>query len=519
MSASAPSDAPPRDEDTLAHALRVLRRRWLAVVLPLLACVGIAIGYDQRQTPTYRATASVAFSSVNLPGAALQLDLSSGSPEREAATNVLVARSPEVAKAVREQLGTSRSAGELLDAVDVEAAPNADVLYISATSTDPPTAARVANAFADQYIAFQLRTKVAAIDAASRRLEAELAQLPAGSLERESLEQSVQRLAQLRAVANSGARVIGRAGVPDTPTGLGLKMMAALGALIGLAIGLTLAFILESIDRRITSIDEFERGYRARVLAGVPRTNFRRRRAIARRQQLEPYRILRSALDFTAVTSPLDCILVTSAVSDEGKTTVAIDLAHAIAIAGRPVVVVELDLRRPAFAEHFEQLDPSRGVTTALLNHDVPVRELLVRPIADLPELSVLPSGVLPPNPAELLGSQALTDLLAELGEGDTTVVIDAPPLVPVADTQELFGNPHVDGALIVARLRHTTREQVRHARSILDRHATQLLGLVVTNVREQPGYGYSARERQERGVELERARRGWRERLGRSRT
>ncbi len=125
-------------------------------------------------------------------------------------------------------------------------------------------------------------------------------------------------------------------------------------------------FLLESLDRRIKSIEEFEREYRLPVLTGVPQSAFRLDRAADREELLEPYRILRSALDFAAVTHQLDTLLVTSAVSGEGKTTVAVDLAHAVALTGRHTVLIELDLRRPTFTEHFD-LDASRGVTTALV--------------------------------------------------------------------------------------------------------------------------------------------------------
>lgn len=490
---TAASPAPSRDGDTLAHALGVLRRRWLVIALSVLACVVVAVGKQASDADRYRATASVAFGTSALSTAALQVDISGDSPEREAATNVLVAQSPEVAAAVVDALGLPMSPSDLLDAVQVAAAANANVLDISADADTPAMAARVANAFADQYIAFQAGTQLAGIANAERDLTAQLQALPAGSPERAAIDASLQRLAQLRAVANGDARVIGRAAPPDAPVGLGLTTTALLGGIIGLAIGLAVAFVLEALDRRVESIDDFEREYRLQALAAVPHHAFRRRLAVDRRRDLEPYRILRSALDFAAVTRTLDGILVTSAMPAEGKTTVAVDLAQAIALAGRRVTLVELDLRRPTFADHFD-LDPrGEGVTTALLDPHRPPRDLIVSPLPDVPDLGVLPAGPLPPNPAELLSSQALRDLLAELNDGETTLVIDAPPLNPVADAHELLSNPSVHGALIVARERKTTRDQVRQARATLDRHVVQLLGLVVTGMRDERRYGYGA--------------------------
>ena len=251
-------------------------------------------------------------------------------------------------------------------------------------------------------------------------------------------------------------------------------------------------FLLESLDRRVKSIEEFEREYRLSALAGVPQSAFRARLARrSRTELLEPYRILRSALDFAAVTRPLDTLMVTSAVAGEGKTTVAVDLAHAVALTGRRTVLVELDLRRPTFAEHFD-LDPASGLTTALTGR-ASLAELLVEPLSDVPNLLVLPAGRLPHNPAELLGSARVAEIVAELASGASMVIVDAPPLNPVADAQVLLNDQAINAAILVARLDRTTRDQVRRARAILDRHMVEPVGIVVTGIRDAGRYGYGA--------------------------
>jgi len=303
------------------------------------------------------------------------------------------------------------------------------------------------------------------------------------------LQQSSQRLDELRAIANGGLQVITRASPAHKASGSSLKTTAILGLLVGLALAGALVFLLESLDRRVNSAEAFERLYRLPVLATVPPTAFKHSRADDRGRSLEPYRILRSALDFVAVTRQLDTLLVTSAVPGEGKSTASIDLAHAIALAGRRVVLVELDLRQPSFSHHFA-LDPMRGITTALTGREE-LQDLLLQPFAQLPNFQLLPAGTLPPNPSELLGSPAVSTLLADLASDDTMVVIDAPPLNPVADAQVLLNNPAIHAALLVARLGYTTRDQVQRARSILDRHMLQPVGLVVTGVRAPGRSGY----------------------------
>jgi polysaccharide biosynthesis transport protein len=483
---NAPAFPRTGENEGLANALSVLRRRLPVVLTVIIACVVVAIVHHKGATKSYVASASVAFQSGTLSDAALQLAPSGGAePQREANTEVLVAHSPEVAKGVAAQLKLTTEPSELLKEVQVEAAANADVLNVVATTHNPRYSVLLANTFAEQYIAFKARQQLASIAVVRKTLEEQLAALPAGSAGRATLEQSLQRVGELRAVAGGGANVIGLARQAK-PAGTGLMTTIVLAIVIGLALAFTIVFLLESLDRRIKSIEEFEQEYRMPALAGIPQSAFRVRRA-ADRDELEPYRILRSALDFVAAARELDTLLVTSAISGEGKTTVAVDLAHVVALARRRVVLVELDLRRPTFAQHFN-LDANSGLSKALTRR-TPVSELLVEPFADLPNLSVLPAGLLPHNPAELLGSPAISDILAELSGDGTMVIVDAPPLNPVADTHVLLGNPAIDGTIIVARLGRTTRDDVRRARVVLDRQMVQPVGIVVTGVRDAAQY------------------------------
>jgi len=477
------------ERETLSAFLEVLRRRWLLIVGVVAACVIAAIVRYETGTRSYESTASVAFGNATLTEQALQVSRGSGDPERDAATNVLIASSRDVAQGVRRELRSPASPDTLLSAIDVEAAPNANVINITASTSNARFSAKLANAFADQYLATETQQQLDAIDAAQRHLQDQIDALPVGSADRTTLQQSSQRLDELRAIANGGLQVITRASPPASPSGATIKTTAILGLIVGLALAGALVFLLESLDRRVNSVEAFERAYRLPVLATVPPNAFKHRRADDRARSLEPYRILRSALDFVAVTRQLDTLLLTSAVPGEGKSTVSIDLSHAIALAGRRVVLVELDLRQPSFSHHFA-LDPMRGITTALTGRE-DLQDLLLQPFPQLPNFQLLPAGTLPPNPSELLGSPAVSALLADLAADDTMVVIDAPPLNPVADAQVLLNNPAIHAALIVSRLGHTTRDQMQRARSILDRHMLQPVGLVVTGVRAPGRSGY----------------------------
>lgn len=476
--------------ETITSGLAMLRRRWLVVVVAILACVAAAVVRHEHAAKAYKSTASVSFQSGTLSDSALQVTpTGSGEPQREANTELLTAHSSEVAAAVRQQIGSTASAGELLEEVSAQVAPSANVLEITASTTDPAYSARLANAFAEQYIAFRAKAELSGIATAESRLQSQVATLPEGSAERATLQQSLQRLSELKAVAGGGATIISRATPPNAPSGSGTAATAAIGLVIGIAVAFAFVFLVESLDRRIRKIDEFERDYGLQALAAVPKAAFRGARGRRRGEVLEPYRMLRSALEFTAVTRDLNTLLITSAISEEGKTTVAVDLARTVALTGRKVVLLELDLRRPSLAEHF-QLDSGGGVTTVLTGA-AHLSEMLVSPVSGLPQLRVLPAGRLPHNPAELLGSNRMTEILAELSATGVMVIIDSAPLNLVADTQVLLNNGAIDGALIVARVGRTSRDDVRRARAILSRHAVEPVGLVVTGIHEERAYDY----------------------------
>jgi polysaccharide biosynthesis transport protein len=478
---------PERERDSVGYALGVLRRRWLVVVAAVALCLfaGVVIkGVDSKDT--YESSTRVLFDSSSLSDAALQLQRAADDPQREAATNVLLAGSEAVAANVKRDLHLSTPVGDLQDKVQVEAEQNANVLQITATDDDPRQAAAIANAFASEFVAFRARGDRDSIEAAQRDLQQQLDALPVDAPERQDLRDALQRLASSHALANGDARVIAKAAVPTNPSSLGLAEVLALAGIAGLALGLVGALVVESMDKRITDVASFEREYRLRALAVVPQKTFRRQ---GLRADLEPFRILRTAVDFARVTRPVRTVMVTSAVRGEGKSSVAIGLAQAIALSGRPVILVELDLRHPSLARTFSMADHG-GVTNALLGSEP--NDLLQRPLRELPDLEVLAAGVLPPNPAELLEAPALDVMLRSLlQDGKKTLVIDSAPLLPVADAQILLNKPAVDASVVVARQGVTTRDHARRARLVLDGHAAVPIGLVVTGHTSRDVYGY----------------------------
>src|SRR6266545_6273767 len=285
MSVAGSTHAEP-DRDSLTYALRVLRRRWIVLAVAVVSCLAVGSIVWERQTDRFESSSRVLFGTSTLSDAALQVNRSTDDPEREAATNVLLARSEAVAAKVRKTLGLSEPVHELRDEVSVEAEENANIVRITVSDPDARRAAALANAFAKEFIAFRAQGDVQSIEMAEKDLRDQLRRLPADAGERQALEDSLQRLTSLRALATGDARVITTAEVADAPANPGAFQILVLAGIIGVALGLAGMFLLDSFDRRVGDIDEFEQGYRLRALTVVPQRAFRARAMDARSRDL-----------------------------------------------------------------------------------------------------------------------------------------------------------------------------------------------------------------------------------------
>ncbi len=203
----------------------------------------------------------------------------------------------------------------------------------------------------------------------------------------------------------------------------------------------------------------------------------------------EAYRSLRTNLEFSSLDEPLRTMIVTSAAPEEGKSTVLANLAVVMAQAGKQVILVDCDLRRPVLHEIFG-VSNHTGLTTALLDDsaaELPLRDTGVS------GLRLLPSGPQPPNPAELLGSRRMENLIQELREQADMVLFDAPPVIAVTDAAILASK--VDGVLLVINAGVTRREHAQRAKAALDRVNARLVGTVLNNVElDMSLYGYYSR-------------------------
>lgn len=199
----------------------------------------------------------------------------------------------------------------------------------------------------------------------------------------------------------------------------------------------------------------------------------------------EAFRTLRTNLQFTGLDRPVRSVLITSAGPGEGKTTVTCNLAVAIAQSGRRVIVIGADLRKPTIHEAF-RCSNHVGLTNVLTGN-VSWREALQR--TDVDGVELLAAGPIPPNPAELLASQRMSNLCAELAQSADFVLIDAPPVIAVTDAGVL--SRLVDGTLLVISIGITPREVAKAAKEQLEQVGARLLGVVVNRLREESGYYY----------------------------
>lgn len=200
----------------------------------------------------------------------------------------------------------------------------------------------------------------------------------------------------------------------------------------------------------------------------------------------EAFRTLRTNISFSSLDRPLKSLLVTSAGPEEGKSTTVANLAVVLAQAGSRVLVLDCDLRKPTMHKVFE-LENRRGLTSVLVE-EVPPGEVVMA--TAVPGLEVLTSGPLPPNPAELLGSQRMKSLLAQLVEGFDITLVDTPPLLAVTDAAVLA--PLVDAAMLVARAGTTRVDMLQEAKASLEKTGVHLLGAVLNGLRpETDGYYY----------------------------
>lgn len=329
--------------------------------------------------------------------------------------------------------------------------------------------------------------------------------------DRQNLNLYQQRLNEVR--VTNGDRTAGNvstveeARVPREPIGPQRGRNIVVALLLSLGTGIGLAFLLDYLDDSLKSVEDVDRHLHVPTLALIPAPREVRRllgraapepepgatTALAlindvRSPAAEAYRHLRTSLLLSSAGQPPKTVLVTSSQPSEGKTTTVVNLATMLAQTGADVLVLDCDLRRPRVHAHFG-IGNSRGVTNYLSGESNVAS--LIQSYDKLPNLKILPSGPVPPNAAELLGSEEMRRLLYVLAENFTHIVIDSPPAISFTDASIL--STMVDGVMLVVHGGHTSRSVARRAKQQLQDVGAHLFGIVLNNVKlEGTDYYYS---------------------------
>ncbi|MGC8874764.1 MAG: polysaccharide biosynthesis tyrosine autokinase [Chloroflexia bacterium] len=505
----------------------VLRRWWWLLAAAVLVASGSSY-LATRSTPrTYRTRARV------LVGESIQSRnpdwASINTAQQLALTYAELATTRPVLQSVIDRLGLQASPEVLREMIAVKLVQGTQILDVVVVDTDPVRGAAIANALAEEMIRqgpggsespeasirrdveeqlLDLRQRIDFAKQEIQNLEDQMLQEDSARAiaelknRRDLLQQQIAQwqntYAQLYAAYTGNQAnkltVVERAEPSYTPVGPRTALNVALAALIGGQLAVGAVVLLEYLDDTVKNGDELAQLTQIPFLGIVPR--MRESNELAgllitlrhpRSSAAESFRVLRTNLQFSSLDRPLRTLLITSPQPTEGKSTVAANLGVVFAQAGQRVILVDSDLRRPVLHRFFE-VSNELGLTGALFANRNHAQNGLVS--TSVENLFFLPSGPLPPNPAEIIASQRMELLLERLQEEADIVILDSPPVLTVADASILAAR--VDGVVLVADCGVTQRAAVRKAAESLRQVGARLLGSVLNRVDTRAdGYYY----------------------------
>jgi capsular exopolysaccharide synthesis family protein len=441
--------------------LDALRRRWIVIVaLGLLGGLA-ALVYASTLPTLYKATSSV-FVSTSRGETTSELVQGSTFTQENVESYARLVTMPIVLEPVITTLQLDRTPAQLAKAITVDTPLNTVIIEITASSGDAQEAAEIA-------------------DAVTSSLSSAVAQLsPEGPGGEPAITMTT----------------VAPANVPTAPYSPNTLFLVLTGVLGGLALAFVFAIASEALDTRLRDAADLARVTDAPLLGTVGRRSGRRSSNLVMRTephgpQAESYRRIRANLEFADIDQRIRALVVTSALVGEGKSTTAINLALALAESSDRVLLIDADLRRSSIGRQCG-IEDAVGLTTVLLG-EVTVADAVQRWAG---AIDILPSGIAPPNPGQLLGSTAMAELMSTLGRSYDFIIVDSPPLLPATDA---LGLAHLtDGAIVVARWNWTRRGQLARAIESLLAVRARVIGVVLDRVPVQAAsardYGYRPR-------------------------
>ncbi|WP_457102049.1 polysaccharide biosynthesis tyrosine autokinase [Microbacterium sp. P5_E9] len=445
----------------LTDYIRILRKSWILIVLATLLGVGVAAAYSLTRTPIYVSSSTV-FVSTQAGGTISEMQQGSTFSQSRVTTYTNLVTAPIVMNPVIAKLDLETTAGQLSTSVSASSPVNTTLITITVEHPSAVVAADIANALA-----------------ASLTNAVESIETPNGA------EESPVRLTRVKDAQPS-----------LTPASPNVPLNLVLGGLIGLALGIGVAVLRSVLDTRIRNPRDIELVTDRPIIGAIAFDPRAKERPLIlqddpRSPRAESFRALRTNLQFLDMGGRASFV-ITSALPSEGKSTSTINLAIALADAGKRVALIDADLRKPKVAEYLG-IEGGAGLTDVLIGR-TRVGDVM------LPwggrSLYVLPAGKIPPNPSELLGSNQMRTLLEALERDFDVVLCDAPPLLPVTDAAIL--SKATSGAIVVVSAGRTNRRELSGAVDALQAVDAKVAGLVLTMVPTRGpdaysygGYGY----------------------------
>jgi capsular exopolysaccharide synthesis family protein len=498
-----------------------LLRKWLwLIVLCAVIAGGIVYFVSRRSTPIYEASATLMVNQASSPTAVTAYaDILTS--ERLARTYASLLTSRPVIEATAARLGIDPT--NLVRSVDVTAVRDTQLLRIQVQDPSPAQSAALANTLAQVFIERTQEMQQGRVSQSRANLEQEIANTEADiartqtalaaaqdDTEKTRLETSLaqyrttysnlvasyQQVRLAEAQATDSVVIAESAEAPEQPVRPRPVTNAALAAIVGALLALGVAFLIEYLDDTIKTPDDVDRVTGLSMLGAIARlkTVSATPSLVASRAasapESEAYRTLRTNIQFSSVDKPIRTLLVTSSSPGEGKSTTAANLAAVMAQTDQRVVVVDTDLRRPVLHKVFG-VPNNRGLTSVLLAGRSPMMDDGDVQATNIDCLYVLPSGPVPPNPSELLGSHRMAELIGFLAERFDLVIFDSPPVLAVTDAVVL--GRQMDGVLLVVHAGRTREHALAAAFGELRKTGAHVLGVALNRLSSRPGGYYHA--------------------------
>ncbi len=498
--------------------LQILSRRKWIIVIATIVTLAVVVAGTLSMMPIYQATTTLRVATAH-QGSLDSVSYNTTYADRLMNTYAKVITSSPMLDELRKRLGLAKP-----PAVKVGISANTELMQISVEDPNPVIAAKAANTLADLLLAYVKATENASDITAQQTLDDQMTQAlnelmqarnqynnlvatqpndldaiaTAGSLLKVK-EDTYSTLVGLsgRAMATQSlsgtiVSVVEPSAVPESPAQPKKALNIALGFLVGLVGGVGLAFLLENLDATLYTTEQIEKATELNILGKIPSAKLIQGPILNGTSPAgEAFRHVRTSLLNLDHGSSLRTLLITSAEPGEGKSTLAINLAYTLAQTGRKSLLIDCDMRAPTLHKILG-LSNDMGLSTVLCCNAV------------LPEavqfafdtgLWVLPSGPLPSNPAELLGSVEMTHLLKQATEKFDIVILDTPSILAVADGAVIA--PKADAAVLVVAQARAKENAVKAACRTLGSTNVKMAGVIVNHTETDHDYRYYAKYRQ----------------------